>query len=81
MRSVKSLRSTALRPKQGFFLVPGIFWFMARSPKQMAEFEPNLLMKLYGRSVHRDSNGAPTAALAGSRAHAARVRTAHGQLP
>ena len=35
-----------LRPNQGFFIVPGLFWYMARSAKQMWEFEPNLLMKL-----------------------------------
>ena len=37
-----------LLPGQGFFFVPGLFWYMDRSPEQMREFEPNLMAKLSG---------------------------------
>ena len=37
-----------LLPGQGFFVVPGLFWFMARSPKAMREYEPSLIAKLKG---------------------------------
>lgn len=37
----------SLLPGQGFFMVPGLFWFMDRTASDLAAYEPSLVEKLW----------------------------------